>query len=266
MSPRARKPTPPPLLRDLAALAADPVERARERFAIQDYAGAARLLEDAIEAGCHYADGFNLLGLSLALLDRPHEALAALDRAVARNPRYLEAQLNRGVLLTGLGRAEEATGAFATADELGQPDHSGLPITAANRIANAHAHLGDEYRAAGGLVQAIAQYRRALELRPAYVDIRLALGRTLLEAEQYADAADALDQILAVQPHALDALLLRGLAAYLQGATGTAAQMWDRAAELHPDDGRVEGYRSMVERHGVAGGTGAAHAGAGGRS
>jgi tetratricopeptide (TPR) repeat protein len=265
MSPRARKPTPPPLLRDLAALAADPVERARERFAIQDYAGAAALLEDAIDAGCHYADAYNLLGLSLALLDRPHEALAALDRALVQNPRYLDAHLNRGVLLTGLGRSEAAAAAFAHADELGQPDHTGLPITAANRIANAHAHLGDEYRAAGAAPQAIAQYRRALELRPAYVDIRLVLAHTLLEAERYADAADALDQILVVQPHQLDALLLRGLAAYLQGAVGTAEQMWDRAAELHPDDGRVEGYRSMVKRQ-KAGDAGAGYAGAGGRT
>lgn len=246
MSPRARQPTPAPLLRDVAALTADPVERARERFAVQDYAGAAQLLEDAIDAGCHYADAYNLLGLCLALLDRPVEALAALDRALMQNPRYVEAHLNRGVLLTGLGRAEEAAAAFGAADRLGEPDATGLPVTAANRIANAHAHLADEYRAAGALADAIAQYRRSLELRPAYVDIRLALARTLIEAEEYREAAGALDQVLAVQPLLVDALLLRGLAAYFEGAPDMAEQLWERVMQVNPDDARVGVYRSMV--------------------
>jgi tetratricopeptide (TPR) repeat protein len=263
VSPRSRQPTPPPLLRDLASLTADPVERARERFAIQDYAGAAAILEEAISGGCRFADALNLYGLSLALLDRPEDALGAFDQALARNPRYVEAHLNRGVLLTGLGRSDEAAAAFALADQYGKPDHTGLPTSAANRIANAHATVGDEYRAAGALAEAIAQYRRALELRPGFVDIRLALARALIDADQHGDAADALDQILVDHPDSVEALLLRGLTAYLQGATGTAERMWDRVAQLSPEDTRVEGYRSMVRRD-ATGQAGSPAPGAGG--
>jgi tetratricopeptide (TPR) repeat protein len=229
-------------------LAADPVERARERFAVQDYTGAAVVLEAAIDSGCRYADAYNLLGLSLALLDRPREALDAFDRALERNPRYVEAHLNRGVLLNGLQRTKEAAESFELADRYGQPDHTGLPTRAANRIANAHGLLADEYRAAGALQEAIAEYRRALELRPSFLDIRLALARTLMEADQYADATDGLDEVLAAQPFLVDALLLRGLAAYFQGAVETAGAMWDRAAEVNPRDERLEVYRSMIQQ------------------
>ena len=82
-------------LRELIDLAPDAADRARERFAVRDYHGAVLLLEEAVAGGCGYADAYNLLGLSLAMVDRPLDALAAFDRALAQNPRYVEAHLNR---------------------------------------------------------------------------------------------------------------------------------------------------------------------------
>jgi len=235
-------------LAELLDLAPDAVDLARERFAVRDYHGAVLLLEEAIAGGCGYADAFNLLGLALALVDRPLEALAAFDRAVAQNPRYVEAHLNRAVLLNGLGRTAEAEVSFTLAEEFGRPDETGYPTMIGNRLANAHAALADEYRSAGALDEAIAQYRRALELRPTYLDMRVALGRVLLDAQRYAAAADELDRVLAAQPDQLEALLLRGLTAYFAGALNTAGAVWGRAATAHPDDRRVAVYRSMLAR------------------
>ncbi len=229
-------------------LVPDAVERARERFAVRDYRAAVLLLEEAIGGGCGYADAYNLLGLSLALIDRPDDALAAFNHALDQNPRYVEAHLNRGVLLNGLGRTEEAAASFMIAEELGRADVTGFPAMVGNRLANAHAQLADEYRSAGATEEAIAQYRRALELRPHYADIRLALARALLESQRYAEAAEALDHVLAVRPGLADAMLLRGLAAYFQGELTTAKRLWDETAAAHPEDTRVEVYRSLVTR------------------
>jgi tetratricopeptide (TPR) repeat protein len=240
-------------IRDLVDLAPDPIERARERFAVRDYHGSVLLLEEAVGGGTGYADAYNLLGLSLAMVDRPTDALVAFDRALDLNPRYVEAHLNRGVLLNGLGRTEEAAASFAVAEMLGQPDATGFPVVVGNRLANAHAALGDEYRAAGALDEAITQYRRGLDLRPGYPDIRMALARTLLEAQHYPEAAEALDLVLAVRPTMLEAMLLRGLAAYLAGDTAAAERLWDRAAASHPKEPRVETYRSMLARRSGSG-------------
>jgi hypothetical protein len=43
-------------------------------------------------------------------------------------------------------------------------------------------------------------------------------------------------------------MLLRGLAAYLQGDLETASSVWDDASGQHPEEPRLEIYRSMLAR------------------
>jgi tetratricopeptide (TPR) repeat protein len=239
----------------------DSLSLARERFATRDYHGVIFLLTEAEQEGTPYADALNLLGLSLAMLGRRNEALAAFERALQRNPSYIEALLNRAIVLNDLGRVEEAREGFAQASALGRPDATGFPVVVANRLANSHAALGDEYRAAGALGEAVAQYRRALELRPGFADIRLALGRALLDQRDYAAAAAELDEALRLHEGWLDALLLRGLAAYLQGDLQGAGAVWERAAERHPEEPRLEIYRAMLARRLDSAGEGPAESG-----
>lgn len=230
----------------------DPTARARERFAIRDYAGAVLLLRQAIAEGMAYADAYNLLGLSLAMLGRQQEALEAIEQALEVNPRYVEAHLNRAVLLNDLGRVDDAHSAFAAAEEHGRPDETGYPSVVANRLANTHFRLGNDYRAAGALDEAVDQYQRALVLRPAFADVRLALGRVLTEAGRYEEAMVVLDDVLATRPGWLDAMLLRGLAAYLAGDLDGADGVWSAAAERHREEPRIEIYRAMLARRRAA--------------
>jgi tetratricopeptide (TPR) repeat protein len=226
----------------------DLLSLARERFAVRDYHGAALLLTSLTQEGPAFADAFNLLGLSLALVDRASDALVAFDQALRVNPRYVEAYLNRAVVLNELGREGEAQSSMARAIELGAADESGYPAVVANKLANAHLSLGNAYREAGSIDHAIAQYERALELRPRFQDVRLALGRALVEAGRFTDAGGVLDEVLRLRPSWLDAMLLRGLAAYLQGDLDTAGTIWDDASARHPEEPRLEIYRSMLAR------------------
>ena len=228
--------------------APDLVARARERFAVRDYHGAVLLLREAVVEGMAYADAQNMLGLSLALVGRQDEAIAAFDAALALNPRYVEAHLNRAVLLNDMGRLTEARTAFETAEHLGKPDETGFPVMVANRLANSHAALAHDYRAAGALDEAVVQYQRALQLRPGYADVRLALARALTERGRHREAAGQLDEVLRIRPDWLDAMLLRGLTAYLDGDLTVADEVWTAAADRHPEEPRVEIYRSMLAR------------------
>jgi len=226
----------------------DLLSLAKERFAVRDYHGAALLLTSLAEEGPAFADALNLLGLSLAMVDRANDALGAFDQALRVNPRYVEAYLNRAVVLNHLGREHEAETSMARAAELGKPDESGYPAVVANKLANAHLSLGHAYREAGSLELAIEQYRRALELRPQFNDIRLALGKALIEHGRFAESAAVLDEVLQVRPSWLDAMLLRGLAAYLQGDLDAAGTIWTDASTRHPEEPRLEIYRSMLAR------------------
>lgn len=221
---------------------------ARERFAVRDYHGTVLVLTSADQLGDLYPDALNLLGLALAMIGRAEDALRAFDRALADNPRYIEAHLNRAVVLQQVGDAEGAREAFRRAEELGQPDASGFPAVVANRLANSHATLGDEYRAAGALARAVEQYRAALGIRPGFADIQYKLGRALLELGEHRAASEALAGALELRPGWLDAMLLRGMAMYLQGDLEDAARLWDDAAARHPDESRLEVYRSMLAR------------------
>ena len=221
---------------------------ARERFASRDYRGAALLFASAIESGEGYADAHHMLGLCHAMTEAREAALQSFDEAIRLNPRYVEAHLNRAIVLGDLGRATEAAEALSRAQELGGPDSSGYPTMVANRLANMHAELGRAYRDAGGLDRAEEQFRAALALRPRFADLRLELARVLLDAQQPEVAAEELDAILRDRPNWLDAMLLRGLAAYFAGRLEQAGSVWDRAAEQYPEDPRVETYRSMLAR------------------
>jgi tetratricopeptide (TPR) repeat protein len=221
---------------------------ARERFAARDYRGAALLLASAIESGQGYADAHHLLGLCYALNERPADALAAFDEAIRLNPRYVEAHLNRAIILSDLGRASEAESAMARAQELGRADATGFPMMIANRLANMHAELGRAYREAGAMTPAVAEFRSALALRPAFADLRLELARALMESGDHDGAVGQLDEIDKVRPRWLEGMLLRGLAAYLAGRFDQAKAVWEDAAERHPEEPRLETYRSMLTR------------------
>ena len=221
---------------------------ARERFAARDYRGAALLFASAIASGRGYADAHHMLGLCYAMTESRDAALQSFDEAIRLNPRYVEAHLNRSIVLSDLGRATEAEQALSTAQELGRPDATGFPSVVANRLANMHADLGRAYREAGALHRASEQFRTALAIRPSFADLRLDLARTLLDGGKAVEATRELDEILRDRPDWLEAMLLGGLAAYLAGDLDQARVVWERAAERHPEEPRLETYRSMLAR------------------
>jgi tetratricopeptide (TPR) repeat protein len=71
------------------------------------------------------------LGCYLAARDRPVEALAEYDRAIAIFPAYPEALNNRGCVLVALGRLEEAKASFRECLRF-DPGHSGAAASLAS--------------------------------------------------------------------------------------------------------------------------------------
>ncbi len=222
--------------------------RARERFGLQDYYGAVHLLEEAIDTGRAFADVHHLLGLSFSLLGQPERALAQFQRALELNPRYLEALIHLGLVLNELGRTAEADDAFHRASVHVPPAAAGLPGPIAAKLANRHAELGDAYAEAGALHQAIEQYERALQLGPAFHDLRYRLARLLLEVGRALEAREALEQVVRARPNFVDAEALLGLARLLSGDGIGARDVWRACLARRPENARVEAYLTMLER------------------
>jgi len=221
---------------------------ARERVALEDHHGAIVLLEGLLEAGHAYADVYHLLGLARGLLGHHAKALEAFDAALALNPGYLEAHIHRGIVLSTLGRTEEADTAFRSAAREGGETVAGLPKHAAASLANRHADLAEAYLEAGDPVEATAQFERALELGPAFHDLRYRLARLLLERGHLLEAREHLEHILGAHPGFLDARAGLGLAHYLAGDPDEASRHWRECLQRAPGDPASLAYLSLVDR------------------
>ena len=218
---------------------------------MQDYYGAIYLLEEIVASGRAFADVHHLMGVSLSLLGRPDEALAEFGRALALNPRYLEALIHQGLVLSELGRARKAEESFHHAAESVAPSSAGLPAPVAARLANQHAELADAYAEAGALARAIEQYERALELGPGFQDLRYRMARVMLEAGRPLEARDALEEVLRARPNFVDAEAALGLAHFLSGDGVGARDVWKSCLARRPENARVEAYLAMLGRTGA---------------
>jgi tetratricopeptide (TPR) repeat protein len=224
------------------------VARARERLDAGDAYGAIHFLKEALATGKAFADAHNLLGLATAAVGQREEALAEFDRALALNPHYVDALLNRAVTLNDLGRYDEAAAAFGAAQGLAAVDHTGFEAPVASQLANLHAQLGEAYVEAGGIPQAIDQYERAARLRPEYPDLRYRLARLRLEAGQIARARVDLEAILELRPDFFDARVALGMACHLLGDAAAARTAWDHCRRDRPEDARVAAYLALLAR------------------
>jgi tetratricopeptide (TPR) repeat protein len=224
------------------------LEQANERFAVDDYYGAIHFLEELVASGRAFADAHHLLGLCYYMVGQRERALEAVDQALKLNPHYQEALMHRGVLLSSLGRADEAQEAFGAARSATAAGRAGVPAHYANKLANQHAELGEGYLEAGALGQAIEQYQAALRLGPTFQDLRYRLSRLLLEAGRVLEAREELEKLVAARPQSAEAKATLGLACYLAGDPGGARAIWTELARERPGDPRVKAYLAMAER------------------
>lgn len=210
------------------------------------YEEALEIFRGVLEENPKLPDIQNKVGLSRAMLGDLEGALESLDRAVEIAPTYAEAHANRGIVLTELGRHDEAQAAFDESVQLDHRDGSAYPSHMGNQIALAHAHLGDLYVTAGQHEEAVGQFRKALRVRSRFSDIRVKLGEALLETGQPAEAKKEFELVLEADPDFWAARLRLGVALHRTGDDESAVREWRRAAEERPEDLRPRAYLASV--------------------
>jgi predicted O-linked N-acetylglucosamine transferase (SPINDLY family) len=177
-----------------------------------------------------YAEVLYNRGNTLLSLNRPEEALASFDRAIAIKPDYAEMLYNRGNTLLSLKRPEEALASFDRATAI-KPDYA------------------EAFYARGALlvslkrpVEALASFDKALAINPADADMLAIRGKTLLfDLNQAAEAVASFDKALAIQPDHVGALGNRGNALLQLKRPEEALASFDRAIAINPDHPGVLG-------------------------
>ncbi len=224
------------------------IERGRRSYERADYVAALADFREVLNQNPQYADIRHLAGLCLSFLGQSEAALEEFDRALSLNDQYVEAHLNRALVLNDLGRYDEARAAFERAGYYEYAVAGRFPAAITARLANKHAEVGDLYQEAGAPTEAAAQFRRALELRPKFHDIRNKLAQSLLQVGDLEGAVQELKTALEGNPRYVPARLNLGLAYLRAGQKDAAAHEWRICREHEPSNPQVRAYLALLDR------------------
>jgi tetratricopeptide (TPR) repeat protein len=161
------------------------------------------------------------IGLVDARELRWEEAIARFRRALAIRPGHAEARANLGVALAKMGRVDEAIPQLEKA----------LRIDPSSSLT--HANLGLALRGKDP-ARALEHMRRAVELKPDFMEARLNLGAALLDGGQDAEARAAFDGALAIDPRSAPAHFRLGSILLEHGRSDEAAAHFEEALRLDP--------------------------------
>jgi len=217
----------------------------RQLFASGDDDAALGILDDVLRTCPRFADVHYMVGVVHERQGRLDEAGESFERALTINPSYAEC-------LLAMVSVSEQRGEFARSRELAarlqrlQQAGGSIDTITRGKLANLHAGLGDAYREAGELREAIDAYRKALDRAPRFHDIRQRLGICLREAGLPSQAIAEFRRVLRGNPAFLDAAVQLGLTWFSLGRTDRAVREWTAVLERDPsrDDARM--YLRMV--------------------
>ena len=178
-------------------------------------------------------------GVVLQKAGQPMDAVAAYEKAITLNPRYLEAYGNLGNVLRETGNLSGAVSAYQQALRLNPSQ------------ADTHNNLGVAKKELGLSQEAIACYRKALELKPTHAEAYNNLGLALMEVGTLHDAVAAFQQALALLPGYHSARYNLGMAWSWAGDEAKACECLEQVARARHDHGKpvteTAVYRSRIK-------------------
>jgi protein O-GlcNAc transferase len=199
------------------------------------YAAAADLLGRSVRIRPQDAATWINYGNVLLGLQRPVDALAAYDRAIALQQAGYAAFLNRGNALRDLGRPEEALTSYDEALRL-EPDNADALCNRGNALRDLH--RTDE---------AIGCYERVLTLNPGHADALCNRGVARKDLGQVEEAGRDFERALAIDPQHLTALNNLGDTLAQLGRHEDAAAVFGRLAEIAPEYDYAAGYAHYAQ-------------------
>lgn len=223
------------------------IQRAREAYERRDFVAALADFREVVSNHPHFADVRHMMGLCLSFLGQPDAALEQFEKALEENECYLEALLHSAITLNELGRFDEAREFFDRATECEGRDDGRFPTSVSARLANAHAAVGELYMAASAPAEAAAEFRRGLELRSEFHDLRNQLGEALMQMGELNEARSELERVLAGNGRFFRARLNLGLVHYRSGAYEQAREEWEECRSQVPNSPQVRAYLRLLE-------------------
>lgn len=218
----------------------------RGHFAKQQYAQAERYLSQVLEHTQAFADVHNMLGVIYHDQGRFERAQESFRAALSLNPSYTEAALNLAVACNDLGQYEEARSVYQAALSRQKREPGGIDPFVRGKIANMYAEIGDAFASSGLWAEAIVEYRRALELGPDFMDIRLKLADAHRDSGDLPRAIAELESLVRGHPDYLRGKIHYGLCLYSSGRKAEATKAWEGVLAREPANPSAQMYLHLV--------------------
>jgi tetratricopeptide (TPR) repeat protein len=193
-----------------------------------------------------YADLHYKVGVLQERRNDLDSAAQSLREALRINPSYAEALL---ALASVYQRQGDFAGSRKVAERIRAVAKSvagGVDTTTRGKLANLQAELGDAFRQAGELREAIEAYRKALDRCPDFHDIRLRLGIALREVGLPDQALAEFRRALRGNPAFLEATVELGLTLYTLGRSEEATREWASVVERDSTRSDARMYLRLV--------------------
>ena len=168
------------------------------------------------------------------------------QKALKINPNYTEALLNLTVLYNDLGKYEEAKKLYSHLKKKSGKQHDIEPVLK-GKLSNLHAEIGDIYRSISLYPFAICEYEKALELNPAYLDIRTKLGQALRENGDLTRSKNELEQVVKANTHFGPGKVQLGVTLYCVDKVGEARKLWKQVIDKNPENEFAKMYLKLSE-------------------
>lgn len=139
--------------------------------------------EEAVITELPQFDADMALADVLSMIRKPDEARAAYERLAAENPGRPEVEESLGYL------------SWQTGDRAGAREHFSKAVGAGDKNPQMCYHYAGLAEESGDHAQAMAALRRAVELKPDYVEARIQLGSMLLAKEDFGGALKVLSAV-----------------------------------------------------------------------
>ena len=220
---------------------------AREHYQASEYDKAEPLLVQIVRDHRGFADMHQMLGVIHQSHGRFSQAQEMFEEALRINPNYTEAALNLAVTYNDLGKYREAREVYARAIQNSKSQPKQLDPFARGKIANMHARTADAYIGLGLLDEALAEYHKALDLCPTFVDIRTKLASTLRDSGDKEGAIREYQTAKSQSPKYLPARINLGVVLYSVGRRDEARAEWESVLAEDPGNKSCRMYLDILK-------------------
>ncbi len=220
-------------------------------FEKKQFQEAESYLTQVVEQNQSFADVYNMLGVVYHDQGQFARAQRAFEAALRLNPAYTDAALNLAIIYNDMGRYREAKEVYSAALNRQRSNPQRMDPFVKGKIANMYADIGNVYASSGMLEEAVIEYRRALELGPGFVDIRLKLANVMRDLNDHAGALTEFEQILKQNPNYLPGRVHYGITLYAAGRRADAILVWEDVLGRNPGNKSAEMYLNLVRDMGT---------------